>query len=86
MKNEMIDIQKNLYKSAIFVALFISMYSIIGNLIVKFPFSINLKWFLLILISLLAYWSLKRNYHVELIKNILFLILIIIVFPLSFMD
>ncbi len=65
------------------LAFFLSIASIIENIIIDFPFDGNYKWFLLLGLSVILMYFIYRNKYIKYIKLLAFCVLIFLVLPLG---
>jgi len=65
------------------LAFFLSLASIIENIIIDFPFDGNYKWFVLMCLSVILMHFIYRNKYIKHIKLITFCVLIFLVLPLG---
>lgn len=80
------DLKQRLYLIVIHVIMFLSIYSIAGNLISGLPLRVNIKWLFLFLITLFSYYYDKYKGYSEL-RNFLYLLFLAgLYLPLGFID
>ncbi len=79
-------IEKKIYKMAIIAGMILPIISILGNIFADFPLIINLKWFAIELISIMAYFFNRNEKYVEISKFIFFLVIIVIIVPFGYID
>lgn len=75
-----------IFKVILIVGALLSGLSIIGNIIIGFPLSINIKWIALIIVCILAIVLINIDKIKEKIKFIFFLLIIICFIPFGWID
>lgn len=88
MKENKYMLENKIYKIILLFAITISFISIITNEIAKFPFQVQIKWILLIMLSIIAYYFSKKENDKKYLrlKLIYFSFVIYFFIPFAWMD
>lgn len=76
-------LKKKLYKIVLIFVILLSVLSIGGNRLLGFPLEVNIKWFFLMIISILSY---KFDYKIKNMQFFYFLFIILFYMPFAFID
>lgn len=80
------EIQFRLYRAILAAGIFLSVASILGNLISAFPLRLNIKWMVLLLICAAAYLLSGNKKRLDHIMFAVFLFIVCIFLPFAFVD
>ena len=78
------DIKLRLYRSVLVLGIVLSALNIIGNFISGFPITINIKWVILLGITITAFFISKNEKYSKHVMFVMFLALIGIFLPLGY--
>jgi predicted signal transduction protein with EAL and GGDEF domain len=79
-------LNNKIFRLVITVSLIVSILAIIGNIIVGFPFAINIKWIIWVIISVVSLILDKRTNSNKYIKTFFFSFIVYILIPLGWFD
>lgn len=80
------DLFDKIFKTIVKAMIIISVISIIGNFIAKFPISINFKWVVMIITGIIYFWVEQQNKNTDNMKFILFIVIVFVVIPFGWYD
>lgn len=80
------DIQLRLYRAILLAGAALSLVCVLGNYISAFPFHVNIKWIVLFLVAITAFFLSGRRKHRIHIMFSVYLFLIFFFLPFAFID
>ncbi|MDD4642278.1 MAG: GGDEF domain-containing protein [Erysipelotrichaceae bacterium] len=85
-KNNLNLLQEHLFKTIAKLGMLVSVFSVISNMLTKFPFQANIKWFILFLLCVLALWLLRHDRMSNNVMMLIFVLIISVFLPFAFFD
>ena len=79
-------LERKLYQIILITAFSMSVISLTGNVIIGFPIQINIKWIVLISVSLVAFLIQRCNKGLEIDRKIFFIFMILFFLPFGYID
>lgn len=80
------ELQNRIFKIILLLGMFLSGFSIIGNILFGFPLEINIKWIFLIIISFVGIWLNRYKNDSAQFRFFFFLGIILVLIPYGWID